>query len=345
MKTLVIRMSSLGDIILATAFLENLPEDVQVDWIISSEFAFVLEGHPRIRKLISFDKKSGLKGWVKLLKEIHLEKYEVRVDLHRTLRSSLAFFLFWIWDLKRFQFSKSKRVSKQRFRNWLLLLLKGLTPKVFLPTPYWKRFAKVGKSFHSDRSQTLKPPSYLSCIESFRDREDSILEAYGLKGKKYFAIMPASRWRSKEWDPNRYVKVAKAQVNLGYLPLVLGREKDPACSEVVHALLSEGIPFQSGLREPHFKVTAVLLKHASFLLGSDTGLAHLAEAVGTRSFVIYGPTRPELGFGPWRNESRSIRLPIACAPCSKDGKVCYRFFSPYECMKKLSVESVLGELS
>jgi ADP-heptose:LPS heptosyltransferase len=84
----------------------------------------------------------------------------------------------------------------------------------------------------------------------------------------------------------------------------------------------------------------VLLKHARFYLGSDTGLAHLAEAVGTRSRVIFGPTRPELGFGPWRPESLAISLPLACAPCSKDGKTCFRLTSPYLCMRGLSPDAV-----
>ncbi|MCP5916227.1 hypothetical protein NL317_29850, partial [Klebsiella pneumoniae] len=62
-KVLVIRMSSLGDLILSTAFLENLPPDTVVDWVISSDFAFVLKNHPRIRRLIEFKKKRGLRGW------------------------------------------------------------------------------------------------------------------------------------------------------------------------------------------------------------------------------------------------------------------------------------------
>jgi ADP-heptose:LPS heptosyltransferase len=350
MKLLVTRMSSLGDVLLSTAFLENLPEGVRADWIISKEFSFVLEGHPRIRRLISFDKSSGIRGWIRLIWGLRHEDYDYRIDLHRTLRSQLASILFLINDLFVSTHRKPKRLnlSKQRIRSWIHFILKGWTPKSFLPTQYWVRFGQLAQSiqtpdFHK-RTQ-LNPPSFLPMLSSLSESEDLILERYQLQRGSYFSVMPASRWKSKEWSPQKYALVCSKLATNGRKVLLLGREKDQACQDLLNELNRLGIPTVSALNEANFKVTAVLIRHSQFFLGGDTGLAHLAEAVGTSAKVIFGPTRPSLGFGPRGASSQAISLKLSCAPCSKDGKHCFRVLDPYACLKRLDVETVLRELS
>ena len=114
MKLLVIRMSSLGDVILATAFLESLPIDTKVDWLISKEFAFILKGHPRIHHLIEYDKKSGFFGWIRLISTLAHQEYDARVDLHVTLRSQIARLVFHWYDLSSEFWIPWKKISKQR---------------------------------------------------------------------------------------------------------------------------------------------------------------------------------------------------------------------------------------
>jgi ADP-heptose:LPS heptosyltransferase len=343
MKILVFRMSSLGDLILSTSFLESLPEGVIVDWVVSSEFAFVLKGHPRIRHLVVFDKKEGLRGWIRLLDRISGEDHEIRVDLHRTLRTRLAEVYLFFKDLKNGRSVGHISVSKQRIRTFLLLVFKSLLPRSLHPTPYWKRFSGAGRRI-SGEGKPFRRPSYLPVLEASGLSEEKVLESYGLKKGAYFCLMPASRWRTKEWGPEGFFALARDLSRSSLTPLVLGREKDEACVSLRKLFQEGGLPFVSALNETDFRVTAILLKNAAFFVGCDTGLFHLSEAVGCKSHVIFGPTRPELGFGPCRENGVSISLPIGCAPCSKDGKHCLRFWSPYECMKGLSADRVRREI-
>lgn len=338
MRVLVIRMSSLGDILLATSFLESLPVNARVDWVVRSEFAFALQGHPKIQNLISFSKKSGLRSWLQLIRKLSEEKYDARVDLHRSLRSRVAFLYLRFLDAGRFRKSLHLEVSKERMRTSLYFILKELAPVSLRPTPFWLRFARLGALLH--QSKTLNKPSYLSVLESSGLSGSEVLEKYELSEKEYFAIMPAASFRTKEWSPKRYFELTQSVELKNLIPLLVGRETDHACRALRDEFKNHGILFRDALQERDFKITAMLLKHARFYVGSDTGLAHLAEAVGTRSVIVYGPTRPDLGFGPWRNESTSVAVPLACAPCSKDGKLCYRFWSPYACLKELDVDRV-----
>ena len=338
MTILVFRLSSLGDVILATAFLENLPEEVRVDWVIAREFEFVLKGHPRIRRLISFDKKSGISGWIRLVLELAQERYDYRVDLHRTLRTHLAFFIFFLRAS-----GKRVSISKERLKNLLLLSFKRGAPRRFLPTPYWRRFARVAQKIAQSNGEP-HPPSFLPILEKSDLEEDKILEFYQLEKQKYFCVMPASRWTTKEWGARNFFEVILSLQGRGLLPVILGREKDSSCMELKSLLSEAGLPFKDALNEGDFKKTAVLLKNARFYLGCDTGLSHLAESVECPVMVVFGPTQPELGFGPIRKKSHSVTAKVPCSPCSKDGRICYRVDEPYACMKQIRPESVLKEI-
>ena len=105
-----------------------------------------------------------------------------------------------------------------------------------------------------------------------------------------------------------------------------------------------GLPYFSAVNAKSLMETAYLLKGADFYLGGDTGLAHLAESLGTPTKVIFGPTAPDMGFGPWREESQAISSPLPCRPCGKDGRVCYRLTQKHLCLKGLSVEAVFTQI-
>ena len=337
MRQLVFRMSSLGDLILSTAYLENVAPGTEVDWVVSSDFEFVLRGHPGIRKLHVFEKKTGLSGWFRLLRQLSRESYSVRVDLHCTMRTRLARGYFFCSDLLHGRRVLWRAISKQRLRMWGYMSFKRFFPKALRPTPLWMRFARIAGG--------ARPPSFLPILRARAISEPVVLENYGLKSGEYYAFMPASRWRSKEWGAMNYAQVAEALcVRQKAKILLLGRERDFSCVELRNILSRRGISVVSALQENDFAVTAVLLKHAAGYLGSDTGLAHLSEAVGLRSAVIFGPTRPDLGFGPWREESRSIHSDVVCSPCSKDGRFCYRFTGRYECLNRVRPEDVMREL-
>jgi len=341
MKLLVIRMSSLGDVILSTAFLESLPRGVQVDWVVAREFAFILKGHPRIRRLIEFDKKTGLLGWFKLIRELSHQDYDYRVDLHVTIRSQLARLYFHWLDFSRGYWVPWKRISKQRFSFFGFLFFKKWWPESLRPQPFRKRFSRLAVSISGQSTDSEKGPS----MHHLPMNVQAALEKYSLDSKKYFVVMPSSRWTSKEWSTDSYEKLCVDYAReKSLIPVVMGRLSDRNSAALVLRLNKKGIQHRAILSENDFSMTAALMREAAFYVGSDTGLAHLAEAVGTPAFMIFGPTRPELGFGPWQNGSASIYADVWCSPCSKDGRICYRYRNRYACLKNISVDQVKGKL-
>ena len=114
-KILIIRMSSIGDIVLSTSFLQSVKTkfpDSQIDFLIKSEFADIMRHHPLIDDLIILKKKTGLKGLIGLGKTLRRNDYDMVYDIHSVFRTRiLSFFL-----RKRF----FKQIKKPRLRRFLL---------------------------------------------------------------------------------------------------------------------------------------------------------------------------------------------------------------------------------
>src|ERR1700722_13259845 len=99
-RILILRLSSMGDIILATTALETEAAQVcRIDWVVAKEFAELLDGHPRIGKVWQFDRSTGLTGWIELCRTLWSQQYCELWDLHSTLRTAIARVLFWYWGI------------------------------------------------------------------------------------------------------------------------------------------------------------------------------------------------------------------------------------------------------
>jgi ADP-heptose:LPS heptosyltransferase len=79
------------------------------------------------------------------------------------------------------------------------------------------------------------------------------------------------------------------------------------------------------------------------VIGNDTGMVHVAEALGKDVAMIEGPTHPYRGFSPYRERSLALGLPLLSRPCSKSGRVCVRFGTRL-CLRGLSASEVARQL-
>ena len=149
--------------------------------------------------------------------------------------------------------------------------------------------------------------------------------------------MPGSKWRGKCWPVERYFETIRSHGHSGWgTPVILGGLRDAGSLELVERLERAGIGHVSGVGRWDLRQVARILAGARAYLGNDTGLAHLAEAVGTPALVIYGPTSAQMGFAPWRPESATVEWEaLGCRPCGKDGRRCYRPVRKYLCLSGL----------
>ena len=156
-KRLIIRLSSLGDVILATSALSALrPAASKLMKPIGSlrvSIRGLLKGHPRLTKVWEFDrsKGGGLLAWLSLCEKLWKEGFTEVLDLHSTLRSQVA----RIYFLVRAKMSKReiqwKTISKERLKLTGLFAAKRFWPESLRPTRLVERFAKLAGGTGTER--------------------------------------------------------------------------------------------------------------------------------------------------------------------------------------------------
>lgn len=328
-RRLIIRLSSLGDLILSTAALEAELASQKVDWVVAQEFSSVLNGHSRIQRIWEFTRSSGFLGWLKLWRTIWLEHYDEIYDLHHSLRSRLARVFFLIWSIREMRRGPCWIVfPKQRWKLYGYFLFKGFWPRKLRPISMVERFGKTlggtGNERPNVRHLVSAPQGGL---------KNPLLD---LK-KDFICVMPGAQWPGKRWPVSYYFRLIE---RLGLFPVILGTSSDRASLELLDQLKTAGIDHISGVGIWSVPQVAQVLSQSVGYLGNDTGLAHLAEAVGVRAWIIYGPTASDMGFGPWRKESSAFGARLWCRPCGKDGRYCFRLNQKYRCLWDLDPNKI-----
>jgi len=338
-KRLIIRLSSLGDVILATSALSALPPPSQSEethWVVAREYAGLIKGHPRLTKVWEFDrsKGGGILAWLSLCEKLWKEGFTEVLDLHSTLRSMMA----RIYFLSRAKMSKReiqwKTISKERWKLTGLFAAKRFWPESLRPTPLVVRFAKLAGGTGAER------PDLRHLVNAARGIPPE-LKAWVSAQPEYLCVMPSSKWDGKKWNVRGFYEVL---IKTGVPVIVLGDKSDRESVLLAKLLGQAQFPHFSSIGKLGFGELASILAGARAYFGNDTGLAHLAEAVGTGAITLFGPTIPEMGFGPWRPESRAVSLPMWCRPCGKDGRYCFRVKNRYACQSELKPTLVAREL-
>jgi ADP-heptose:LPS heptosyltransferase len=324
-KILIIRLSSIGDIIQCSAIPRHLRKKfprAEIHWLVRSDNRELVAYNPYVARTISFDRKEGFKGWLELSKNLSKVGYTHVYDAHNNLRSHiLCFFL----RPKNFI-----RRSKSRIRRFFLFVLKinlfgsryRAVDSYLAPLYDWGILNdEKGPEIHL-------APGLLTRVKQ--------LIPLGIK--PWLAIMPATAWPKKTWPLNYWKELVEKLLKLtDYNLLILGGPDDHMCKELV--LNSQRVLSLQGQLSLLESAGAVTL--CTTLIAADTGLLHMAESLQKNVVGILGPTP----FGhPYRKTSRGLQTKLWCQPCSKDGSGPCINPIYQKCMKEITPEAVLNEL-
>lgn len=321
-KILIIRFSSIGDIILSTSPLRTIRvayPNAQITFLTLEIFAPLLEFHPDVDAIITISKSETLNNVLHFKKFLRNKNYNIIFDLHNSLRSRLLLFGYK---------SKIFRLYKPRIKRFLLF-------NFFINT-FDKKFSTL-KMYHdcisinSISAQKIPSPS-LRVIKSEIESTKRLLRNK-LINNEFIVIIPGAAWKQKQWKLKHYIKLIE-KINIDVI--LIGTEKDKICFELKKQLKEKIHNFagETSLRE-----ALSILYLSNYVIGSDTGLTHAAEALGKPVTMILGPTSRETGAGVNLDNSINIEKDIWCRPCSQNGSSkCFR--KKQYCMDLISPEDV-----
>jgi heptosyltransferase-2 len=313
-KLLLIRFSSLGDILLTTPLLAALRERyplAEIDMVMSSEYgplAPLLPGSPGVHL---FNRSDGLVGLIKLRRELAQQRggYDVVLDLHNNLRSRI---------LRRGLGRRAYVIRKRTMKRWLLVRYKldMMKDEPDVIGRYFETARPLGVSDHGSGARLGIPPTQ-------KDRA--------------IALAPGARHATKRWPAEYYVKLGKAYAARGYSIRVFGSQTESEVCEHIRAGIGEQCMSFAG--ELSLSSTALELAKCEAALTNDSGLMHVATAVGTPTVAVFGPTVREFGFAPREGATIVENSGLYCRPCTVHGsEACPE--GHFRCMLELEPERV-----
>ncbi|MFH1012001.1 MAG: lipopolysaccharide heptosyltransferase II [bacterium] len=328
-RILVMRLSSLGDILLAAPALRSLRSrfpTARVDFLTSPPYTDLVAALPGTDCVLEFDKKGGIGGGVQWQLRLLRTRYSVIVDLQNDWRSALwrvfSFPALWV------------KARRYRFRRFLLIHFRKNFYSRVLPVPlrYLAALSSLGCRDNGGGLELRIPENILLQMQQKLGSE-------GIAGKQAIILCPGSRHATKRWPLEKWVELARALLDRDYQILLLGDDTDRELTEwIANEVMDKRVFLLTDLDLLH---AAALAKLGACLVSNDSGLMHLAAAVGTPVVALFGPTVEEFGFFPFRAQAEIVQKDLPCRPCSAHGsEQCPE--GHFRCMLDISVDEVLA---
>ncbi len=314
MKILVIRFSSIGDIVLTTPVIrcikQQVPE-VELHYLTKDPFKAVLKNNRYIDTLHIL--KNSLSEVVKVLKA---ENYDYIIDLHNNLRSLI---------IKTRLGVKSSSFNKLNFEKWLLVHFKiNKMPGVHIVDRYLKAAAFLGVKNDGKG------------LDYFLEKEYRIPDLIPFGFENYSALVIGAAHATKRLPTYKLIEICRLSPD----PLVLlGGKDDAARGEEIARAAGEKVYNACG--KLSLDQSAFLVREAKSIITHDTGLMHIAAAFNKPIISVWGNTVPELGMYPYKvSNSKILEVEgLKCRPCSKIGyKKCP--LEHFKCMNEQDINLI-----
>ncbi len=336
-KTLIIRFSSVGDIVLSSLLVRTLRHrfpQIHIDFLLKSEYADLVRHNPHITRVIEFPSGGSLGDLVRLRRAIRGERYDLILDIHDSLRS-------------RFLTLGTRsvvRVNKRKTARWILVHFKRDWYSAFGGAPgvarrYLETVEPLGVQ---DDGEGLE----LHLPGELRERVGNILQERGIPpGGHTIGICPSAKHANKMWLKERFAETAAALAGRKNLPVLLfgSAEEAPRCREIgdlIKASMPElcVVNFAGSLS---LLETAAAMDTCDVVITNDSGLMHIAAARKRRVVALFGPTVRQFGFFPAGTSNIVVEhSTLSCRPCTHIGLPdCPR--GHFRCMRELESETVI----
>ena len=311
---LLVRLSSVGDVILATPVARRLRKehpDARITWLVDAPFVELIEHNPYIDRVVAFDHRgdhSGRRGLRRLAEQIGA--IDRMIDLQNKLRTVL---LAGLLRPARRQVL-IKRKGLQVFRA-----LAGRGEVIGAPHQVVRYLRVLDADLPDLDSCCQGIPKDLRTILRVDERQQRRVkedldqrQGEGL----LIGLIPGARHGTKRWPVEHLTAVGDECSRRGWNVLVLGGLGDTERVKALSEAMS--IPPLSETSRGSLGRLACLMAACDVVVSPDTGPAHMAAALGVATLVIFGPTSP-IRWAPVGSHVRVVSLDLDCSPCSNYG--------------------------
>jgi heptosyltransferase-2 len=333
-RTVIFRLSSIGDILLTTPFIRALRKaagpDAQIDFVVKEQYADLVRYNPHLSVIHTLESGGSLGALFPLAAELRKQRYEVVFDLHRSLRTVALRTLL--------RSPREEVINKRTLHRWQLV--------------HWK--CGIGKGFPNavERYCELLIPYGIQPDDNgleitipgniLRRTAEQVTARVNPHAKVVIGICPGARHFTKRWPWEKYVVVAQRLIKEAGASILLfgGHEERDVCERIARQLPAASVLNLAG----PFSIleTAAAMDACAVVVTNDSGLMHLAAARKRPVVALFGSTTRELGFFPYGTKSIVVEeVGLSCRPCSHIG-LDHCPEKHFRCMLDLGVDEVVG---
>jgi heptosyltransferase-2 len=327
-QILMVRFSSLGDLILTTPLLRAIRArhpGARITFVVREDMADTLRHNPRIDELVTWKHGSPLRP---LAARLRSETFTHRLNLHGSMRSAI---------LARMVGGSWTGYPKHRLRRSLLIRTGGRRGGTFAPAA--ERYFAAARQL--DVEPDGEPPEFFTSAAE-ESEAARFLERHGLgRSRRLIALVPGAAHATKRWPADHWRQLV-AQLGPRHDLVVLGGKAERELGAELAGSLESGIANAAG----GFSLvgSGALLRRADLAVSGDTGLLHLATAVRTPVVGLYGPGVHQFGFFPYRGPAKVLERDLPCRPCTPHGgPKCP--LGHHDCLVGISPEEVVAALA
>jgi len=330
-RILILRLSSIGDILLSTPFLRQTRlkyPDATIDMVVKKQFSEIVKYNPNIDSVYEIDTSKKIIGLIKLGFYLGRFEYDFVFDIHNNYRTRILTALL--------QYKTVRRIKKDKLKRFILINYKKNFYDHVATIP--ERYLETGKI------AGIKDDD--NGLELFW-QNDTEISIYNLLSRNklqstFIAIAPGAGFFTKRWPISYFSELISLIItNTNYSVVILGSEHEA----------EEFKYFQSTDRVYNFTgqlsllETAALLSRSKLLVCNDSGIMHMAASVKVPILAIFGSTVQELGFFPYRSDSIILENKnLSCRPCSHIGRnKCPK--KHFNCMMEITPQQVFDQFA
>jgi ADP-heptose:LPS heptosyltransferase len=325
-KILIIRFSSIGDIVLTfsvVSAIRSLFPQCQIDFVTKKQYASLLEASPELHQVFLFND-----SLTELRKQIDFKQYDAVFDLHHNIRTRLLLFG---------TSAPIYRYPKNNIEKWLLTTFKIFPKKrTHVVERYLQPLRHVIAHFH--------PLHAVFQYNIPSEAQFDIASRFQIDPEKYVAIAIGAQFATKRLPTDLLIQL----IDELRLPIVIlgGKEDMHTAEQILKSCQRAKIISAVGLLSIH--ESAWLVKNAKALLTHDTGLMHIAASFDVPIHVIWGNTVKDFGMYPYRLEQENVFhyevQNLTCRPCSKIGfQQCPK--GHFSCMRNQDLVQIAAALN
>ena len=319
-KFLIIRFSSIGDIVLTTPVVRCLRKkypNAQIHFLTKVAFAPIVQANPNIDKVFAIEKST--KSVVEKLKK---EGYHHIIDLHKNLRSKKVIMALGV---------KATSFPKLNVEKFLMVKFKmNRLPKIHIVDRYFEAVKSLAVNNDKEGLDFFIP-------------EQEKIAAKNLP-PQYNALVIGAAHKTKSLTTPQLIKIAKESI----LPVLLigGKKETEIANEIIKVVGENAI---NTCGEYNLHQSASVIQQASCVITPDTGMMHIASAFNKKIIRVWGNTIPAFGMYPYMPQQPSAFKifevkELSCRPCSKIGfDECPK--KHLKCILDIDVDGIVKEMN